>query len=146
VIDHIPYYADTLKPWIAKRDRLGKFVIRRDPRDLSHVWVLDPVSNEYIELAYRSMSNPSVTLWEHRRAVERLRETGREQIDETTIFRMIEQMRMIVSTAEKETKRARRDKARRRHLSQQPVSQPVLLPKTDQKRSKVKAFDEIEEW
>ena len=35
VIDHIHYYADALKPWIARRDRLPAFLIRRDPRDIS---------------------------------------------------------------------------------------------------------------
>jgi hypothetical protein len=40
VIDHIHYYADALKPWIARRDRLPAFLIRRDPRDISRIWVL----------------------------------------------------------------------------------------------------------
>jgi putative transposase len=38
VIDHIHYFANVLRPWIARRDRLEKFVIRRDPRDISRVW------------------------------------------------------------------------------------------------------------
>ena len=42
VIDHIHYYADALKPWIARRDRLPAFLIRRDPRDISRIWVLEP--------------------------------------------------------------------------------------------------------
>ena len=145
VIDHITYYADSLKPWIASRDRLDKFIIRRDPRDLSRVWVLDPPSNQYIELPYRSISNPSVTLWEHRKAVARLRELGRAEVDEVAIFRMIDKMRLIVSTAEEESKRTRRDKARRSHLSEK--EQCVLLPpKNRQKRAQAKRFDEIEEW
>lgn len=146
VIDHIAYYADVLKPWIARRDRMGKFIIRRDPRDLSRIWVLDPTSDEYIELAYRSISNPSVTLWEHRKAVERLRKNGRAQIDEAAIFRMIEKMRAIVSTAEKQTNRSRRDKARRSHLLKKPESKPITPPRIGQRKSKAKPFDEIEEW
>ncbi|OQR42412.1 hypothetical protein BW261_25915, partial [Klebsiella aerogenes] len=77
VLDHITYYADSLKPWIARRDRLGRFTIRRDPRDLSRVWVLDPPSNQYIELPYRSVGNPSVTLWEQKKALATLRENGK---------------------------------------------------------------------
>jgi putative transposase len=34
LVDHISYYADTLKPWIANRHSLDRFVIRRDPRDI----------------------------------------------------------------------------------------------------------------
>lgn len=145
VIDHITYYADSLKPWIASRDRLDKFIIRRDPRDLSRVWVLDPPSNQYIELPYRSISNPSVTLWEHKKAVASLREQGRAEVDEAAIFRVIEKMRLIVSTAEEESKRTRRDKARRGHLSEK--EQCVLMPpRNRQKKAQAKRFDEIEEW
>jgi putative transposase len=146
VIDHITYYSDVLKPWIAKRDRMGKFIIRRDPRDLSRVWVLDPPTNEYIELPYRSISNPAVTLWEHRKAVEMLRENGRNDIDENALFRTIERMRQIVDQAEEKSRRARREKARRSHLSQAAKPKTISLPKFGTSRTKVKPFDDIEEW
>ena len=117
VIDHITYYSDILKPWIARREQLDRFILRRDPRDISSVWVLDPESQRYLEIPYRAISNPSVTLWEHKKAVEKLRETGRAKVDEAAIFRMIGQMREITETAGKERKRARRDKERRSHLT-----------------------------
>jgi len=146
VIDYITYYADSLKSWIASRARLDQFIIRRDPRDISRVWVLDPSSKQYIELPYRSISNPSVTLWEHRKAVERLREIGRAEIDEAAIFRMIDKMRAIVDTAEKDSKRVRREKARRSHLSQKVECNKLAPPQIRHKRAKAKRFDEIEEW
>lgn len=31
VIDHVRYFSDALKPWIARRERLDRFVLRRDP-------------------------------------------------------------------------------------------------------------------
>ncbi len=49
VIDHIHFYADALKPWIARRDRLPAFLIRRDPRDISRIWVLDPEGQHYLK-------------------------------------------------------------------------------------------------
>ena len=49
VIDHIHYYADALKPWIARRDRLPAFLIRRDPRDISRIWVLEPEGQHYLK-------------------------------------------------------------------------------------------------
>jgi putative transposase len=48
VIDHVQYYCDALKPWIARREQLGKFVLRRDPRDISRVWALDPMGDAYV--------------------------------------------------------------------------------------------------
>jgi len=152
VIDHIHYYADALKPWIARRDRLPVFLIRRDPRDISRIWVLEPEGQHYLEIPYRTLSHPAVTLWEQRQALARLRQLGREQVDESALFRMIEQMRDIVTTAQKATRKARRDADRRRHLKvSAPPGKPVP-PDTDRADSQTesqppaKPFDQIEEW
>lgn len=148
VIDHITYYSDVLKAWIARRHDLDKFIIRRDPRDLSKVWVLDPVSSHYLEIPYRSISNPAVTLWEHRKAVEKLRESGRAQVNESMVFRIVSQMRQIAETAAAESKLARRDKARRKHLNNRClVDQLTASESPDQEDSQhVNPFDDIEEW
>ncbi len=105
VIDHIHYYADALKPWIARRERLPAFLIRRDPRDISRIWVLEPEGQHYLEIHYRTLSHPAVTLWEQRQALAKLRQLGREQVDESALFRMIGQMREIVTTAQKATRK-----------------------------------------
>lgn len=148
LIDHITYFADILKPWIARRRDLNKFIIRRDPRDLSRIWVLDPESKHYLEIPYRSCSNPAVTLWEHRKAVAKLRERGREQVNEAEIFRMIAKMRDITNTAASERKKARRDQARRSHLPEL-STEAKLLPPADvhiAESQRVRPFDDIEEW
>lgn len=146
VIDHIWYWSDSLKPWISRRDSFGKFIIRRDPRDISRVWVLDPESRLYFEIPYRAISRPAVTLWEHKQALENLRKQGREQFDEAAIFGMIEQMREITETAVKHRKRARRDKSRRTHLNEATSKNLLEVPKDEPSiSSEVKPF-EIEEW
>jgi hypothetical protein len=62
VIDHVHYFANALKPWIGRRERLRPFIIRRDPRDISRVWVLEPEGHHYTEVPYRSISNPAVSV------------------------------------------------------------------------------------
>lgn len=54
VIDNIHYFADVLKPWIARRDSFYPFVIRRNPRDTSRVWMLEqePDPQQYLEIPY----------------------------------------------------------------------------------------------
>ena len=152
VIDHIHYYADALKPWIARRERLPAFLIRRDPRDISRIWVLEPEGQHYLEIHYRTLSHPAVTLWEQRQALAKLRQLGREQVDESALFRMIGQMREIVTTAQKATRKARRDADRRQHLK---TSEPPAKPKppdvdmADPQADNLppaKQFDQIEEW
>jgi putative transposase len=152
VIDHIHYYADALKPWIARRDRLPAFLIRRDPRDISRIWVLEPEGQHYREISYRTLSHPAVTLWEQRQALAKLRQQGREQVDESELFRMIDQMREIVTTAQKATRKARRDADRRQHLKasarpDKPVSPEVGVDDPQAGNlPPAKPFDQIEEW
>lgn len=148
LIDHITYFADILKPWIAGRKSLDKFIIRRDPRDLSRVWVLDPESNRYLEIPYRSCSNLAVTLWEHRKAVQKLRERGRGEVNEAAIFRMIAKMREITASAASERKKARRDNARRSHLPEL-SNESNLSPPADAHIAEDQAvmpFEDIEQW
>ena len=153
VIDHIHYYADALKPWIARRDRLPAFLIRRDPRDISRIWVLEPEGQHYLEIPYRTLSHPAVTLWEQRQALAKLRQQGREQVDESALFRMIGQMREIVTTAQKATRKARRDADRRQHLkatavlvkTTPPPDADMADPQADN-QPPAKPFDQIEEW
>lgn len=76
---------------------------------------MDPEGVEYVEVPYRMLSNPAVSMWEHRQALARLRERGADQVDEAALFRMINQMCHIAETAEKTTKRTRREAERRQH-------------------------------
>lgn len=149
VIDHVNYFSNTLKPWIARRGQLGKFIIRRDPRDISRIWVLEPEGGVYVEVPYRTLSRPAVTLWEHRQAMERLRRHGRAQVDEQDLFRMIGQMRDIALIAQKNTRKTRRENERRGHLlvpSAAAVPEPpgMLLDADDS--AVAVPFEDIEEW
>lgn len=154
VIDHVHYFANALKPWIGRRDSFGPFIIRRDPRDISRVWVLEPDGHHYVEVPYRSISNPAVSAWEHRQALARLRERGAGQVDEAALFRMIEQMRHLSETASKTTKRVRREAARRQQTRDtQPINRaspmpaaPVVPASADPAEVPVQRFEQIEEW
>lgn len=60
MVDHIACFSNARTPWIAARDKGRKFPIRRDPCDLSLIWVLLPIDNSYLEVAYRTMPNPAL--------------------------------------------------------------------------------------
>ncbi|MFC5183616.1 Mu transposase C-terminal domain-containing protein [Actinomadura harenae] len=106
-LDHVQYYSDALKPWIACRERLDKFVLRRDPRDISRIWVLDPDGTAYVQVPYRTLSRPPISAWENKAATDRLREQGRAQVDENSLFQMVEQMRRLTEEAAAKTRGAR---------------------------------------
>lgn len=150
LVDHITYYSDVLKPWIANRNQLQKFIIRRNSLDLSRIWVLEPESKQYIEIPYRIISRPSLTLWEHKQAMEKLRAKGRSQVDETMLFAMISQMREITKTAQSNTRTARRNQQRLSQIARLSFVQE----KTDFKieapiettTEVARPFEQIEEW
>jgi putative transposase len=128
VIDHVQYYSDALKPWIAGREQLGKFVLRRDPRDISRIWALDPDGSVYLQVPYRTISRPAISVWEQKAAVARLRELGRADVDENALFAMVTQMRQITDTATATTRKARRDRQRRVTAPPAPGSRAVPAP------------------
>ncbi len=112
VCDHIAYYNAALRPLVTCRDRLGPVLVRRDPRDLSRVWVLDPDDGSYVEVACSHQERPAISLHEHRLAVAHLRALGRAQVDEDAIFRAVQRQREIVQKAAEQTRSARRQAAR----------------------------------
>jgi putative transposase len=145
-IGHVQYYCDALKPWIARRGQLGKFILRRDPRDVSRIWALDPDANAYLEVPYRTLSRPPVSAWEQEAAAARLREAGRADVDETALFAMIEQMRQITDAAAATTRRARRDRERRAAVPARPERSAALPPETDGSSAEAAPFEVIEQW
>jgi putative transposase len=144
-IDHVQYYCDALKPWIARREQLGRFVLRRDPRDISRIWALDPDANAYL-VPYRTLSRPPASAWEQKAAAGRLRELGRADIDETALFSMIEQMRAITDAAASTTRKARRDRERRAAASARQQAAAMLPPDQDDPDAEAKPFEVIEQW
>lgn len=128
-------------------------IVRYDPRDLSRIYLLGP-DGQYYDLTYRDLRRPSISLWEHRLALKRLREEGALHIDEAAIFRTIEKMRLIVDEATSATKIARRHRERRLRLIQggksdaaqsDPTPLPESLADADDEYSKLQILP-FEEW
>jgi putative transposase len=147
-MDHIAYYCSALKPWIMLRDPTEPVLVRRDPRDISRVYVFDEKTSGYLEVPYRDLSRPSITLWEHRLAMRRLREQRRSQIDETALFQAVTELRSIEKNAVVTTRSARRNQTRRNQAEH-------ILPKAIESGNSTAAsgvhqpmppFAEIEDW
>lgn len=150
LIDHIAYYSDALKSWIANRAKLDKFIIRRNPLDLSRIWVLSPDKKQYLEVPYRILSRPGLTLWEHKQAMLQLREKGRKQIDESLLFETIKQMRKITQLATVSTRKAKRNEQRLAQIKHLPLlpqktDEEIAAP-ADSNLPSAKPFEQIEEW
>jgi putative transposase len=125
VIDEISYYDDVLRPWIGASDptdtrgkRKRKFIIRRDPRDISTVYFYDPDVQQYFAIPYRNIAHPSISVWELRQVRRRLKEEGQKSVNETLIFDAYNRLRALEAEAVRETQKTRRSAQRRRLYGQ----------------------------
>jgi putative transposase len=111
--DVITYYDPVIDRWIRSMDPLNpskrrKFVCRRDPRDLSSIWFLDPDRDIYFKIPYRKSEHPSLNLWELRAVRASLKERGIEEVDEDIIFQTYDELQAIRSSASQKTQAARK--------------------------------------
>jgi putative transposase len=156
VIDEIQYYDDVLKPWINSIDpsqrtgkRKRKFIVRRDPRDISRVYFYDPELKQYFEIPYRHTAHPPISVWELREVRRTLKEEGRKSVNEDLIFDAYNRLRVLEAEAVHETKKARRAAQRRRGHAHVDRPRPEPLRSVPDHRlaraEDIQPFDEIEE-
>lgn len=146
----IRYWSDALRTWVGEPQRK---IIRYDPRDLSRIYLLGPDS-AYYDLPYRDVRHPSISLWEQRLALKRLRDEGMAHVDEHALFRTVDAMRRITDEAVVKTKAARRQRERRQHLDPRPGAQGTGNPINNVARSvreierteRLDSIFPIEEW
>ena len=117
VLDDVTYWSDHLRHWIGAREpgkskEPRRFMVRRDPRDITRVWLYDPQLREHIELPYRDVARPSMSLWELRAVRQRLREEGCKNINEDLIFEARERLKVLAEQSIKDTKATRRERER----------------------------------
>lgn len=111
VWDRIHYYSDGIRHLIGERDEHGKnrkYIVRRDPRDITKVWVYDPFQKLYHEVPYADPTHPYTNKWELEKARKYLKSLDDTLINEQAIFQAIESMREIEEKSRATTKKARR--------------------------------------
>jgi putative transposase len=134
-INEITYYDKVLDPYVNAMDpehpkQKQKFLIRRDPRDISKVYFFDPGTKSYAVLPYRNIGFPAISAWELRDVLKKLKEDGKAQVNEHIIFSAIERMRSYQESAAHKTKSARRNMARTAALQKATGKNPAVTATT----------------
>ena len=116
-IDNIGYYDPVLDRFInslepqdpkTKNRVKRKFIVRRDPKDVSKVHFFDPEASRYVPIPYRDLSHPAMSLFELKEVLKLLASEGQTDVDEGLIFEALERMRQRVETATHKSKAARK--------------------------------------
>jgi len=150
-LDKVFYYGNVLDRWIDSCDpedpgEKRKFVVHRDPRDISRLYFHDPDLDEFFEIPYRNPTHPGITLWEFEAARRWVKDQGAKDIDEDTIFEGHQRMREIEENAKHETARMRRNDQRRRNAraAVKPVAAKPATTDTPAPPANIKPYEEME--
>lgn len=141
----VMYYSEALRPWINAKDDAGKtrkFIFRRDPRDISHLWFYDPHLKQYFKIPVANQSFPATSVWEFRAAKKKAVELGLANIDEDLIKRLILENRELVENAQANTKKTRRI-AQRQKIHQEnktPAAPTASAAPSEPKTNVVRGF------
>ncbi|VEA70778.1 Transposon Tn7 transposition protein tnsB [Serratia rubidaea] len=126
--ESLKYYGEPLRPWINVKDRdtgqAWQHVFRYDPRDISTVWFFDPELKMYFRIPFANQSLPSMSLWEHRQVMQKLKAEGVKSVNESLLLTGLTEMRQIVDEASSRSRKARRQQQRRK------VHQSGITPAT----------------
>lgn len=124
-LDNIHYFHDILRTLYGKKDAEGKplkYLIKRDPRRISPIYIYNPELNEYFAIPYRDLTRPPISLWELNASKKRCKEKGINNPTEQQLFAAYGEMRGMRSEAVAKTKTARREKeAAKRRSKDTPV-------------------------
>jgi len=117
-MDGIFYQADVLSRWIGAKATESvrakrKFIVRRDPRDISYVLFFDPEVKQHFRIPYQNPRFPAISLWELRTVQRYLKEQGKKAENQEVIFAAFDEMRRIEDEARIQTKRTRISQAKR---------------------------------
>lgn len=156
--DGIFYQADVLSRWIGSKDPNSvrakrKFIVRRDPRDISSILFFDPEVRQHFRIPYQNPRFPVISLWELRAVQRFLKEKGRQAENQDVIFAAFDEMQRIECLAREETKRTRIQRAKRterqRSVKKQSIGEeltPTISTVGEQLDfGEVRPFDDIEE-
>lgn len=112
VWDGIYYFSDSIRHLIGAIDRdtrkPRKFIIRRDPRNIRHVWVYDDEMKCYHKVALADPTLHFTSVWELNEAKAYLKQRGESDYNQEMLSRAIQNMKEIQEQAAKATKDARR--------------------------------------
>lgn len=152
-IDCITYYSPVLQTFRNEMDpdqpkAKRSFTVRRDPRDISVIYLLDPKTGAYLGIPYRDRSHPPVSLWEWKASEKVAKPECTKEENEQRRFKAIESQRAIEDGAFMKTAKARRNSERRRihqeldlhgHKAKKVAGDPIReVPTTPTGKSKPK--------
>jgi putative transposase len=124
-LDNIHYFHDALRNLYGKKGEDGKakkYLIKRDPRRISPIYIFDPELKQFFAIPYRDLTRPPISDWELKASKRRCKEKGINNPNEQQIFMAYDELRSIRNEEVARTRSARRERqAEKRRKKDKPV-------------------------
>jgi len=129
-LDSIRYFHTSIARWIgvkspAKNSTSGKHIFKYEDHQVNFIYFYDPEANEYLEIPRVRRSASNMTRYEWRLAKRKLKDQGKELIDEEAIMQAHAELKAIEAASAEKTKAHRRNQQRKKesvrataHISQ----------------------------
>ena len=137
-IENITYYDRVLSKWVNSYEEEGshkhrkKFIVRRDPNNISLIFFYDPDSNKYFEIpAMEIKFSDGISLWEWRAISKQERAKNNRRHTTTEILNALKRARHVEEEAVLKSKKARKNVNRRKNLKLSVASKNTLDVKKD---------------
>jgi putative transposase len=133
--DGLIYYSDALRPWIrpGRKGKDEKFIVRRNPLDITYVLFLDRKIGRYFRIACSDRTVPPTSLWEFKEVKRLETEALRRAPTPIEMTHALKEYQATVDDEVAKTVKARRNKERRRQhgeerkrLTPSPEVQPEM--------------------
>lgn len=126
VIEHIYYYDDILRQYIhtSNDNENKKYIFKRDPRDISVIYFLDPKTNIYYDIPYRNSSYPPMSIWEYRDIIKKIKDSN-NHISEDKIFEAYRELSYL------ENKNVKQTAIKRRNIKKDPDLLNIDISRTE---------------
>lgn len=129
-IDKLDYYDSCLNAFINTKDEDGKakkYIFRRDPRDISKIWFYDPVLKKYFKVPFANQALPQMSIWEFKQLSKIVLEKH-NTVNQQLIYQAWDEMQSMITTAEVNTKRIRRQQQRKKiHKKSQDIYEDSIV-------------------
>ncbi|XOB65885.1 Mu transposase C-terminal domain-containing protein [Deferribacteres bacterium DY0037] len=119
VFERVYYFSDVLRKYVKAKDKAGgpckQFTFRYDPRSMKKLYFYDPDIKDFLEIPYRNLRNPDISLWELKEVRRRLKAEKVTRYSEDEIFLMFNKLQAIEDDAASKSKDIRRKISRKSH-------------------------------
>lgn len=148
-INNLKYFDFVLRQFIEEKDsgntKSKEYTFRIDPNDISYIWFYDKKSKLYHKISLANRAIPSMSLSEYKAIKAKLTPLQKSSAMDAQIIRAHEELREMVESSVKKTKKVRRDEEKKKILKRGKGIVELNINQTKPKNEPVLKYEDFDE-